>query len=78
MQDFCAREGFATPREFIDEIRDASGESDSSRKMIKLLCAATNYARFVRIMRLKSATVHHRGEKKMIAFSSFFTKNLIV
>ena len=71
LEDFVEAEGFNSFREFIDTIQagcDGDGNflDESATKMMKLLCAATDYRRFVRIMRLKALTLWQSGRKRKV------------
>jgi len=68
LEEFVAAEGFSSFHDFIRTIQDGCDEDgnfldDSGRRMLNLLCAATDYRRFVRIMRLKALTLWQKGGK---------------
>ena len=52
---FAHEEGFATPRELYAELQDAVAEGGTKEeKMVKMICAAADYKKFVRLMKNKA------------------------
>jgi hypothetical protein len=71
LREFSNTKGYESPQEFYQALAKACNKSERATKMVQMLLAATDYHKFVALMRLKAKDLERKWRSEAKASNSF-------